>query len=340
MKIRQREFLPPVEASLDLIHQCNLSCEHCNAHRYLTNEKNTRIPDNHLMRLVGFLKNWGVKALCIGGGGESSLHTKLPDVIHFARKINLHTAVVTNGTIMNDKLINAYIRCRWLGISVDAATSETYLKGKKQDFFQRVLINISELVKTIRNERSDCDIAYKFLIMPYNQNEIYKACKLARDLGVRDFHVRPADYSHQGMGEIKKKSNEYDIPLILEQFDKCRELETENFRVFTVIHKFNEDFRPKSNFTQCYAAPLLIQLCADGNVYFCVDQRHSDLYKLGTHYPNPENILNFWGKKKHQELVFDKGTSHCDTRCTFAPYNEQCEKLYIKNTDPMCWRFT
>ena len=339
MKIRQKTFLPPVEASLDPIHQCNLSCEHCNAHRYLKTDKNTRMPDKHLLHLIGFLKNWGVKAVCFGGGGEPSMHTYLSKAIHHARKVGLYTAVATNGVVINEELINAYARCRWVGISVDAATAETYLKGKKHDCFQQVLINISELVKTVRDERSDCDIAYKFLIMPYNQHEIYQACKLAKGLGVRDFHARPADYSHQGMGEIKKKTNEFDIPLILEQFEKCQELETDKFRVFTVMHKFDETLRPQKDFTQCYAAPICIQLCADGNVYLCPDQRHNDFYKLGTHYPNPENILNFWGKERHQELVFKQGASQCNTRCTFAPYNKQCEELYIKNADPMCWRF-
>jgi len=337
MKIRQKNFLPPVEASLDPIHQCNLECEHCNAHKYMGS--NNRMPDKHMINLISFLKKWGVKSICFGGGGEPSMHTKLPDAITFARRLGLHTSVATNGTIMPERLIDAYARCRWIGISVDSATKETYLKAKKKDLFHQVLINMSELIKTVRQESSDCEVAFKFLIMPYNQHEIYKACKLAKDLGVRDFHARPADYSHQGMGEIKKKENEYNIPLILEQFEKCRELETDKFRVFTVIHKFNDDFRPKKNFSQCYAAPLVIQLCADGNVYFCVDQRHNDFYKLGTHYPNPENILNFWGKERHQELVFKKGFSNCNTRCTFAPYCEQCERLYIKNADPLCWRF-
>ena len=339
MKIRQKSFLPPIEASLDPIHQCNLSCEHCNAHRYLKNDKNTRMPDKHIIGLITFLKNWGVKAVCFGGGGEPSIHSFLPKAIHHTRKVGMHAAVATNGTILNEELKNAYARCRWVGISVDSATPETYLKAKKQDFFQQVLINLSGLVKIIRDEKSDCELAYKFLIMPYNQHEIYQACKLAKDLGVKDFHARPADYSHQGMGEIKKKTNEYNIPLILEQFEKCRELETDTFRVFTVMHKFNDDLRPKKDFTQCYASPICIQLCADGNVYLCPDQRHKEFYKLGTHYPNPENILNFWGKEKHQELVFKSGCSNCDTRCTFTPYNEQCEKLYIKNADPMCWRF-
>ena len=132
----------------------------------------------------------------------------------------------------------------------------------------------------------------------------------------------------------------YDINKILEQFEKCHELESENFRVFTVVHKFNPDFTPKRDFSECYATPIVIQLCADGNCYFCVDQRHQDFYNLGTHYPDPGNILKFWGGKKHYDLTFGHTPPKCTTRCTFGRYCKQCEELFINDNDPMCKWFT
>jgi len=187
--------------------------------------------------------------------------------------------------------------------------------------------------------KTPCDISYKFLIFNYNQHEIYDACKLAKKLGVRDFHARPADFTHQGMGELANRIGGYDIDLVKAQFEKCHELETENFHVFTVVHKFDRNFKPNKNFTHCYAAPCCIQLCADNNIYFCPDQRHQDAYKLGTHFPKLDGIKEAWGSEKHYQLVFETGKKMCSTRCTFSPYNKQCEELFIKETDPMCWRF-
>jgi hypothetical protein len=161
---------------------------------------------------------------------------------------------------------------------------------------------------------------------------------LAKKIGVRDFHARPADFRHQGMGELKRRNNEYDIALIKEQFDKCHTLEDEKFKVFTVMHKFNNDFTPLRNFSQCSAAPLVIQLCADGNVYFCVDQRHQPKYLLGTHYPDPDNILSFWGGKKHKALVFGNTPKKCATRCTFGFYNKVAEEVFM-DKDPFCKNF-
>ncbi len=333
--------LPPVEASLDPIHACNLMCEHCNAHKYLVgDEKIKRITDEHLLNLVKFLGEWGVKAICFGGGGEPTLHTKLSEALLLTREMGMDVSVVSNGIALDDKLIDTIARtCRWVGISVDAGCADTYKQGKKKDYYGTVLHNITKLVKKVKELKTNCDIAFKFLVMPYNQTEIYGACLTAKALGVKDFHARPADFRHQGMGELKKKENEYNIDWIKKQFEKCHDIATKDFRVFTIMHKFSESFIPKKKFAQCYSTPCCIQLCADGLIYLCPDQRHSREYILGKHYPNPENIENFWGSKEHYALVFEKGAKMCTTRCTFGPYSEQIEKLFINNTDPMCWKF-
>jgi cyclic pyranopterin phosphate synthase len=334
--IAYKKFLPPIEASLDPIHSCNLMCEHCNAHRYLGG---ARMKKQHLLNLVSFLGEWGVKAICYGGGGEPTLHPNLGEAITKTPLSGMDASVATNGSVLTDSLIDTLANyCRWVGVSVDAATPKTYEMGRKQDMFRRVIKNISFLCDKVRFLNTKCDVAYKFLIFDYNQHEIFQAAKIARDLGVRDFHARPADFRHQGMGEFKKKNNFYNVNVIKEQLEMCHRLETKDFHVFTVTHKFNEDFTPKRRFTQCYAAPICIQLCADGGIYFCPDTRHMEAYKIGSH-DNIDNILEVWGGEKHKQLVFNSGCSNCQSRCTFSPYNEMCERLYIKQDDPFCKNF-
>lgn len=332
-------FLAPIEASVDPIHECNLLCEHCNAHDYLVdrNLKMRRMPDDHLIRLVEFLAGWGVKSICFGGGGEPTLHTKLADAIKCAISGGMETSVATNGTMLTDALREALLLCRWVGISIDAATAATYAIGRKEDLFRRAITNMTSLLADIENTGSRCEVSYKFLIFDYNQHEIYDACKIAKEIGLRDFHVRPADFSHQGMGNKKKKAT-YNAALIHEQFSKCHELENDHFRVFTVMHKFDSTLRPLKNFSKCYAAPLCVQLSADGNIYFCPDTRHKEEFLLGNHFPDPEKLLTIWGADHHKKLVFGDSPLLCNTRCTFAPYNRQCEQIFTGD-DPMCWRF-
>jgi MoaA/NifB/PqqE/SkfB family radical SAM enzyme len=293
--------------------------------------------DEHLERLLIFLGKWGVKAVCFGGGGEPTLHPFLDQALYICKGLGMEASVATNGTLFTQSLITSMAQnCRWVGVSVDAATGRTYEKGRKAKMFDRAIMNISRLVVEAKDTK--CDVGFKFLIFNYNQGEIYEACKIAKSLGVRDFHARPADWSHQGMGEIANKIGGYDTGMVREQFDKCHELEDDNFRVFTVVHKFDTNMKPRKDFEMCGAAPCCIQLCADGNTYFCPDQRFQPDYMLGSHNP-PENILNFWGGPRHKSLTFNTGKSNCTTRCTFCSYNRQCEELFLKDNDPMCKHF-
>jgi len=332
--------LPPIEVSLDPINACNLLCQHCNAHKYLTDvDKSRRMTDAHLMELITFLAKWGVKGVCFGGGGEPTLHTKLKDALLLSKELGMENSIATNGTCFDNELIDTATRtCRWIGVSVDSANFRTYMKGRNKNLFSQTIFCLEKLVDNVKKNKLNCDVAYKFLIFDYNQKEIFKACKLAKSIGVKDFHVRPADFRHQGLGEWQKKNNLYDIKLIGKQFEQCHELEDENFRVFTVTHKFNDDFTPRRKFTECYASPICLQLCPNGDMYLCPDTRYIDFYKLGIH-TNPEDIPNIWGNKNHYNLVFRSGCKNCHSRCTFNPYNEQCERLFINKDDPMCKNF-
>ena len=333
--------LAPIEASLDPIHACNLKCRHCNAHRYLEDDKYySKMTDEHLMNLVAFLGNWGVKGICFAGGGEPTLHPKLGDALSACKDSGMEASVLTNGTLLTSELIDTIVKtCRWVGVSIDSASSKTYKIGRKVDLFNTAIFNLAQLATIAKLSDFRCDVAFKFLIFNYNQHEIYTACKLAKSIGVKDFHARPADYSHQGMGSLEDKIGVYDVDLVKEQFEKCHDLEDKNFHVYTVVHKFDTQLKPKKGFSQCYAAPCCIQLCANGGIYLCPDQRFQEFYKIGTHYPDVDGIVKAWGGKKHYNLVFKTGKDNCTTRCTFGPYNNQCEMLAINEEDPFCWRF-
>jgi wyosine [tRNA(Phe)-imidazoG37] synthetase (radical SAM superfamily) len=317
-----------------LVHNCSW----CNFSKYLDGTDGRRMPDDHVMNLVRFLADWGTQAICWGGGGEPLMHTKLGDALELSHKLGLENSIATNGTLFNDKLIDIAVRtCRWIGMSLDAGTKETYFAGRKIDLFDKAIENITKLAKKQKELKANCDISFKFLIFKENQHEIYEACKLAKSCGVNTFHARPASYAHQGMKE--KIENPYNMDLINEQFGKCRELEDENFKVYLVVHKFNPDFSTKRNFSQCWTGPLCIQICADGMVYNCPDSRHLKDFKLGSHYPSPKEILHLWGSKKHYDLVFHNACKICDWRCTFGCYNEIFEQLFIKNNDPLSRNF-
>lgn len=326
---------PPIECNLDPVAECNLNCYFCITQRYLKNHREEvgemrKLPLNYMFRLVDFLVKWGVRGLCISGGGEPSLHRGLPQLIDYAVG-KMDVAVVTNGVALSSNLVFSLMNCRWVALSVDAANQKTYKAVKGTDKFNKVLGNISLLAA---NREPGLDLCFKFLIVPENQKEIFKACKLAKELGVQDFHARPVDFERPDIVGNKKLA--LDVVAIHEQFEKCHELENDDFHVYTITHKFDSDFHVKFDYALCLAAPLILPVLQDGNAYLCVEHKMEEKYRLGSAYPDPEKILEWWGGDKHRQMVKDIVPERDCSRCIYSQYHQQIEA--IKN-DRMCLSF-
>ncbi len=339
--------LPPaIELSLDPGHLCNFGCPHCNAQRYLVINPD-EVPEDkklmtreHLRRLIDFMAEWGVRGVCLGGGGEPLMNRAVWDLPEYIVSKGMKCSFASNGSLINEEIARQMMNCRWVGISVDSGTKETFEKVHGVNHFDKVIENLKLLVKMKNETGSKIDIAYKFLITPQNFHEVYEACKLAKEIGVRDFHARPVDLERKDF-EAAMQLN-YDMEEINKLFQKCHELEDgENFRVFTVMHKYDPHFKVQHTFKNCSSSTLMIQCCADGNVYVCADHRIEERFKLGSHFPDPWAIRDFWGSDKHRDLLKSICVDKECGRCTYGEYARQIEEMAMssKEDDPMCCDF-
>lgn len=337
---------PPIELSLDPTHLCNFKCSHCNAQRYLSINPNEvaknmkKMSKKHLENLIDFTSDWGVRAVCIGGGGEPLMNKHIWNLPSYINKKGMKSSFATNGSLIDDALAGEMMYCRWVGVSVDSGNRKTFEQVHGVDKFNRVINNLDLLVKTKENTGSKIDISYKFLINPKNWKDLEEACKLAKDIGVRDFHARPADLERKDFESAMRLN--YEMEKIQELFYKCHELgDGENFRVFTIMHKYDPEFRVMHSFENCVSSPLMLQACSDGNVYVCADHRIENRFKLGGHFPNPEEIKKYWGSNKHRKLLKSINVDKECGRCTYGEFARQIEELAIgkKNIDPMCVDF-
>ncbi len=327
-------LLPPIEARIDVTLRCNLNCAWCNSAAY--RKYGDELGVDFLYKLVDFLATWGVKSICWAGGGEPTQHLYFGDILEYAAKKGLSSGVLSNGTSLIHSVherIGKY--ARWVGISVDAGNAETYEKLKGADLFEKVLEHLSLMVAASTN----CNVGYKFLIAPSNQHEIFQACRRAKDIGAHDFIVRPMDTMHQGMKSHTVSVDEFNQEAVFAQFEQCHEIATNDFHVYTVMHKFNSDFSHSKPFSQCYGAPLKVHIAPNADVYFCDDQFYRPEYCLGSCAKDPYHIMNLWGKERHKRLLYGDTPKNCKTRCCVGDYNIQCEKLFVDNSDPMCWEF-
>ena len=216
---------PPIECNLDIFAGCNVKCYFCITQRYLrTNPEEVGamrvLPRPYMIRLIDFLADWGVRGLCISGGGEPTLHKGFPGLPEYAVSKGMKASVFTNGTNMSEKIADSLLTCQFVSLSINAVESDMYKKIMGVDLWDRVNENIKFLVS--KKGKSKTFLCARMLILPENYDKIFEICKWAKDIGLDGFNVRPVDFERediQGHGKLNLP-----VEAIKERFEKCHEL--------------------------------------------------------------------------------------------------------------------
>lgn len=288
----------------------------CNAVEALHSDK---MSIETIDQLIKTLTLWNTKAVCIGGGGESLLNNNTHYLINELNKNNIKIGIVTNGLLL-DKYTEEAKKCEWIGISVDAATPETFAKMKGIDGsnFYKVLNNIDSLA-----EKNITEVGYKYLIHPNNYNEIYESAKIAKDIGCNLIHIRPG--GNPWFQDIGYEFTDEMIDEALKQMERAQNLNSSNFKVYGITHKFNKTWAAAKSFKECWGAYTACFVAPNGTVGLCCDRRGDSTLSLGSIY-DP----SCWGSQKHIDMVKSINTQECP-RCTLSHINEVFENVIIED---------
>jgi len=288
------------------------------------------LPEGYSLHLPKLWKDWGVKAVCLSGGGDPTMHPDMYKMMKEIKRNELDLGMPSNGYLINDKQKWTDINnsCKWIGFSIDAGNEEDYAKtkGVPGKWYNKVLNNLQGLAETKKNLESKLNIGYKFLIEPTNYNSIYNAIKNASEVDCNTIQIRPSINPEQ----VKLFTEHGDE--IWSQVEQGREdYENETFKVMGVQHKFKPNMEKKHDFEKCRATMLTTTWCADGNVYLCTDTRGNPWALLGQHYPDPKKFINSWGSKEHWDIVNKINFKDKCDRCTLTAQNEYFEKIFIND---------
>jgi MoaA/NifB/PqqE/SkfB family radical SAM enzyme len=318
-----------------------------------------------LSDIASFLPRWGVdsgcpevrlRAICVAGGGEPLLNKATPDFIEQVRSNGIEVGVVTNGSFIHE-CVEALSMCTWVGVSADAGSAETFDKLKGLDpsrqEFGRVIDNIAKLVDYSRSHSTQLGkshpsygISYKYLLYKENIGEVYEAAKLAKEIGCKSIHYRPAGTTWNNVnGGVQVIFSEEDIALFNEQIALAQELDDESFGVFGVTHKFDSQFGISNIFEACHAvfmtaviSPPLTKDSLENSFVFglCCDRRGDPMLELLRDCDDVEQIGKEWGGKEHWSIHDAVQVEQCP-RCTYQPHNQIYEQVI--HNDSMTYKF-
>jgi len=360
---RGRKIPAPILVTVDPSNLCNLDCTWCNA-RFIRNQRKKSLSGKILRNIADFLPKWrddsglgpGVKAVCIAGGGEPLMNQHTGEFLDRLVKNEIEVGVVTNGLLI-DNFIDALAQSTWVGVSVDAGSDRTFnaYKGRSKNQFDQVIDNIALLIDYSKKHHTRLGqphpaygVSYKYLLYEDNIGEIYQAAKLAKEIGCKNIHFRPAGTAWDELGTEKEIIfSQEKIDTFNQQIELAMALDDETFGVYGVTHKFNSQFQRSNCFENCHAIFMTAvfeppngddEESEDRFVFgLCCDRRGDAKLELGTNITDPKEILKLWGGRRHW-AIFDAIQVHKECpRCTYQPHNEIYENVILN--DSMTYKF-
>jgi mycofactocin radical SAM maturase len=195
------------------------------------------------------------------GGGEPFLRDDFLDILRYAHSRGLTTCVSTNGTLLDEVLVDELLRIPpvYLQVSLDGACRETNDRIRGPGTFTRILAGIELL-----SERGYPDLSLNMVVTRTNVGEIGDFDRLARHHGAK---TRLSRFRPSGAG----CSTWEDYRLTQEQLVALSAFLGEHPEILTGDSFFalTPAGRRSLGLNMCGAAKMTCAVAPDGSVYPC-----------------------------------------------------------------------
>lgn len=306
-EIKNGVIPPPRMAIIYPNYLCNYDCPGCE-YALVNRRKKSQMDLSRFLTLLDELRDIGVDAVELCGGGEPTIYPNLTDVIMQGRKRGLSFGLLTNGSNLQNKAADVIVReLSYVRISLDAATDETYSKVKrpKGADFNSVVANIKNMIHLRNRTKSQLLISIKFLISTLNRHEIRAAFDLAQTLNVDSLQfkaLRQSAYSlttrqqNRVAAEIRRIKNVYPTLRVLGGVDKI------------------------TTTRRCWLTPLQTTIDAHGDVFLCCYYLHRRTrHRIGNICK--KSFREIWGSPRHRHAIAGIRPAECNLLdCRFINY--------------------
>ena len=276
------EFLPPVMVDVDLVDGlCNLDCVWCSQGPSRESRPRVFMSPQTMERLGPFCREWGIRSWRMAGDSEPTLNRNIGVLLRTGYDCGIDMGLTTNGVLL-DRAANLHL-LTWLGISLDAATAETWSRMKRspEENFHRIIDNI----KRIRRDMPDLEVTIK-----------YVRWSQAMHPGRRDFYPDLPALNAGNQTPADASDNYADaelLPRLAEQL-RCK---------YRIRDAFPTHFSGQYLFERCMATPLSGCFGADHKFHLCCDARN--VYVLTDDYTRDDwrQLPSLWGSPEHKDLI-------------------------------------
>ncbi|MBW2975063.1 radical SAM protein [Candidatus Woesearchaeota archaeon] len=171
----------PYLLQIEPICGCNLKCPLCPVGNNTIKRKRGVMSYENYVKIMKKIEDHIIH-ISFWNWGEPLLNKDIFRMISYAKQKKIHTVLATNGYYVTKDISRRIIKSGLdeIKISLDGASRETYERYRKNSDFNKVLENISYLIKEKNRMRNKLRVSLQFIVMKHNQHEIGKMKKISK----------------------------------------------------------------------------------------------------------------------------------------------------------------
>ncbi len=176
--------------NLEASTMCQLKCPICPT---ATGENRTRPLGWGFLTFKDF-KNFldsypGIRHIELSNWGEVFLNPEINDILEhaYSKGVSLATANGTNLNSVKEEVLEGVVKyqLKYMTISLDGASNETYVQYRKGGDFNRVISNIEKINRYKEQYGTEYPVmGWQFIVFGHNEHEIVRAREMAQSLNM------------------------------------------------------------------------------------------------------------------------------------------------------------
>lgn len=299
--------------------KCNLHCQHCWVSSSL--EKHDVISEQYIERAITDSLCLGLKMIKISGGEP----TLFPEIIHLiidlCHKYNLELNIETNGTLLDEGLVNSLsLISSYVNISIDSYDERIHNSIRGIDnVFEKTIKGI-ELLKT-----HSIPFSVTYTISEMIEEEINQMIGLLSKLEIPSMKINPI----MNIGRAKHSLSSSPYLLNVEGYEKLiRKYHDNTFDGVHVTTMVPPCFLSPPEMITMRKLPATceyfnqLSILPNGEVGLCGEAKEIDAFKFGN--LKNESIMDIWTHSPNLKLLRDSVNNGLKGVCGLCSYRESC----------------
>jgi len=266
----------PKVLQISLTNRCNLSCRMCSIANSLPKEQ--ELSTAQILHAIDEAQGYGIKEILLTGG-EPFLREDLFEITKYCYGKGLRSIVTTNGTLINDRLIEPIINSKisHLHFSIDGLEeTNDYFRGGGA--FHKIIKAVG-LLNRIRKKENIFSLGFACTIMDNNVGQLSGLVKLADDLNVDVINFQPLVKDNSNFLDktlplfwVKKEN----IPILSAEICKIRDYTRRHITIYEeprleLLIKYYKGQLGRKDWT-CFGGFKTVFICFSNNqplIYSC-----------------------------------------------------------------------